>query len=174
MRNNRRRIRSTASGVFGLALLATSGACSEARFLVVHSEYGPGIQFDGIGHRFQWTSNITPVTGDSRADNPQLHDRIRATVESQLAGKGFESVSDGQPDFWLAYRVARKQRRDARLGDVEEGSLLLEVVDPKTRQRIWAAAVRARLNRSDPPDRRRARINDAIEAIMKHFPHAEG
>lgn len=172
MRNNRRHIRSTASGVFWLAILATSGACSEARFMDVQSKYGPGIKFDGLGHRYQWTSNITPVTGDSMVDNPQLHELLKVTVQSQLETKGFEFVTDGQPDFWLSYRVARHQKRDPMLGDVEDGSLLLEVTDPQTRQFIWIGSVRARINNSDAPQRRKTRISDAVKAILKQFPPA--
>ena len=146
--------------------------CSDAHSMIVQSKYGPGIKFDGLGHRYQWTSDISPVTGEGPVVNPQFHELLKVTVQSQLETKGFALVSDGQPDFWLSYRVARRQRRDPRLGDVEDGSLLLEITDTKTRQLIWLGSVRARINNSDTPKRRKTRINDAVKAILKQFPPA--
>ena len=104
--------------------------------------------------------------------NPQFHELLKVTVQSQLETKGFALVSDGQPDFWLSYRVARHQKRDPRLGDVEDGSLLLEITDPQTRQFIWIGSVRARINNSDAPQRRKTRISDAVKALLKQFPPA--
>jgi hypothetical protein len=62
----------------------------------------------GAYHTYAWLSGDQERTGDRRADSSAVDMRIRIAVGTQLRLKGYQALSEGTPDFYLAYHVGLK------------------------------------------------------------------
>lgn len=81
--------------------LTTLVGCSTVQ---VSQDYDPAIDLSRYA-TWQWREAVQPKTGDLRADNPLLDQRIRHAVEDHLAGRNIR-LSPSQPDFYLTYHLA--------------------------------------------------------------------
>ena len=155
-------------------IIATMPSCSPGPYIKIDSAFGPGIKFSEYGDSFSWAPVDKKDTGDSRADNPQLHDLVKTTVEEQFQVKGYRKVSADTPDFWIDYRIAAKQKTDmgshGRIQNYDEGSLVLDVIDPGTHKLIWRAVARTELDNSMPPPVRKERIQTAVKRMLENLP----
>lgn len=118
--------------------------------------------------------------------------RIKKATNTQLKAKGFKITSDN-PDFSIATHVGRKDKvRVMNWGygyapygrywgatwgpggvDVyqyEEGSLMLDFVDPKSKNLIWRGSCKAQVDSSPTPEAREKLINEAVTKILDKFP----
>ena len=180
-----------------LILLASLAAgCSTMEVAV---DYDRERNFSGLS-TFDWIPDPQTPTGDPRIDDNTLLDRrIRRAVESELMAKGFAKSAES-PDFWLAYHVtldrrqsvstinrrygygpgwgwtargepyATRQRADPFVFEYDEGSLLLDVVDPEGRDLIWRGAATDEVSFSASPAAREQQINEAVRRMLKKFP----
>lgn len=158
-----------------VALCALAGAaalagCNAGGPISIASTYGPGIKFSGLGATYAWA----PDAAEQRVGSAGFHELVRGSVEKHLAAKGFALNSTGTAGFWMDYRVERREKTYAgavAFGEtIEEGSLVLEVLDPATRQFLWRGIARARIMDSDPPEVRRQRLEAAMRGLMEKFP----
>ena len=61
------------------------------------------------GYRtYAWLSADQEKTGDRRADSSSVDMRIRIAVGTQLRLKGYQSLAEGKPDFYVAYHIGLK------------------------------------------------------------------
>jgi hypothetical protein len=118
--------------------------------------------------------------------------RIKYAVDHQLGANGLRKTSNN-PDFHIATHVGSKDKVRVttwgygyapygRYGagywgsgrvDVhqyEEGSLILDFVDPKSKNLIWRGSVKAQIDRATTPKSRDKLINEAVTKILKNFP----
>ena len=174
-----------------LALLvatATMGGCSS---LKIHTDYDPGVDFARL-QSYAWLPDPRPPTGDPRLDNSLLDGRVRSAVDSQLAARGHRETSPDEADFLVAYHVALETKLDVdtihhgygygygrwyggmssstRVREYEQGTLLLDFVDPKTRQLLWRGSSSARIRPDNSPEEHQKRADEAVAAMLKHFP----
>lgn len=151
-----------------LAICTLLCGCNPDGPITVTSGYGPGIKFSGLGPKYGWAPE-----GSERAGPQGLQEVVHASVERNLAAKGFE-LNPGAPDFWIDYRVTRREKTDASViahGEtVDEGSLILEVFDPAGRKLVWWGIARAQILDSDTPDVRKRRLESAMKQLMSKFP----
>ncbi len=124
----------------------------------------------------------------SKADaDPLITQRVCAAVEAQLKAKGY-AVAEGAPDFLVATYVGRRTRirvtdwgygygpRAAWYGggvdlyQYEEGSLVVDVVDARTKRLEWRGTATAVLDPGASAEGRTERINEAVEKMLKDFP----
>jgi hypothetical protein len=171
--------------------------CSTIR---VSSDYARDANFNRL-RTYSW-AGPQPITGDPRLDNDILHARIRNAVERELALKGYEKMTAGNPDFKIAYHVGLEQKLDVttfnyydyrypasyhprygfssypgawpasetRVFQYEEGTLLVDIVDPGTKQLIWRGSATATVNPSDSSQKKDAKINKAVHQLLSQFP----
>jgi hypothetical protein len=59
-------------------------------------------------HTYAWLSGDQEKTGDRRADSSAVDMRIRIAVGTQLRLKGYQTLPEGKPDFYVAYHVGLK------------------------------------------------------------------
>jgi Domain of unknown function (DUF4136) len=72
-----------------------------------------GYDFDrstnfGTYKTYAWLSEKQEKTGDRRADSSTVDMRIRIAVGTQLRLKGYQTRSDGRPDFFVTYSIGLK------------------------------------------------------------------
>lgn len=161
--------------VTGLMLVMWVTGCQTGPRFEIHSAFGPGIRFSDIGQAFEWFPADLQRPDVAHAENPDVDRLIRELVEAQLTVKGYEKATGGEPDFWIDYRVAKEIRGepygDTAFSQYEKGTLILYVIDPKTRKWIWRVSASTRLNESATPVQRREGLNAAIQQMLKDVPH---
>ena len=54
--------------------------------------------------------------------------------------------------------------------EYEEGSLILDFVDAKSKKLIWRGAAKAEVNRVNTPEKAEKLISEAVQEILKNFP----
>jgi hypothetical protein len=139
---------------------------------------------------YGWLATGAPTTGDPRIDNSLLDSRIRKATEQELASKGYTSTPKESADFLVAYQVMLKDKVDLttvyggygyRYGwsgvptqtfatQYQEGTLLLDILDPRTKTIVWRGSASARIEESTTPEEREQRVRKAVQAILEKFP----
>ena len=59
---------------------------------------------------------------------------------------------------------------DARVFEYDEGSLIIDLLDPTSRRIMWRGVIQAELSRDSTPEERTARIDAAVRKILTKFP----
>ena len=163
----------------------------------VSSDFDPATDFSRY-RTYAWERAESTPSGDPRLDdNPFFDSRVRAGVERQLAAKGLELSTTGDPDILLHYRmfINTRERVDVRRvpsEDEEEGTryysrrfyeeeilfinydlgtLMINMADSARKTLIWRGWAELDLtnvlNNRDALDER---IQDAVEKIINEFP----
>jgi hypothetical protein len=125
----------------------------------------------------------------SKADaNPLVVQRVGSAVEAQLKEKGY-LMAEGTPSFLVASYVGKHNKiqvNDWGYGygprgrwyggggldvyEYEQGSLIVDIVDAKTRQLIWRGTATTVIDPSATPEQRTEKINEAVAKMFKDFP----
>ncbi len=117
--------------------------------------------------------------------------RVKNAVDAELKAKGLMMTSNN-PDFLIAEHLGKKDQvqvtdwgygyghRGYRGGyrgtggvsvyQYEEGSLILDFVDAKSKKMIWRGVAKAEVQKVDTPEEREKRINAAVKEILKKYP----
>jgi hypothetical protein len=59
---------------------------------------------------------------------------------------------------------------DTYVYQYEEGTLLLDIVDPGTKKLIWRGTAKTEVNAEQSPEKKEARINKAVHMLIEQFP----
>ncbi|WP_083232511.1 DUF4136 domain-containing protein [Endozoicomonas atrinae] len=126
-----------------------------------------------------------------------MDQRVHNAVDGVLQTRGFQRVDSDKADvdFLVNYIASQKTRReerqvttsfgygfspwglgvstDSRVQEYEEGSLIIDIIDPETKQVVWRGRSRARIQEDLSPEQRTARINEAVAKILEGFPRPE-
>jgi len=118
--------------------------------------------------------------------------RVKNAVNAQLKEKGF-TMTTSNPDFLIAEHLGKKDKvqvdswgygygaRGAYWGggyggagvstyEYQEGSLILDFVNAKTKQLIWRGSAKAEVQNIRTPEKSEKVINKAVKMILKKFP----
>jgi hypothetical protein len=152
-----------------LTACALNCGCTPGGPITITTAYGSGMKFNGLGSKYSWA----PETGERQGGSPGFQNLVHEIVERNLAAKDFQ-LNPTAPDFWIDYRVAKREKTDASVVasglTVEEGSLVLEVISASNREYIWWGIAKAQISDSDTPDLRKQRLEAAVKQLMTKFP----
>ena len=129
------------------------------------------------------------MTVPEKADIDSLKvERAKKAVNAELQAKGLMMTSNN-PDFLIAEHLGKKDKVQVTnwgynydqygmdLGpqgvdtyQYEEGSLILDFVDAKSKKMIWRGVAKAEINNTDTPEKTEKLINEAVQEILKNFP----
>lgn len=169
-----KRMRLAALHGFWLVALIIVG-CGDKNKMNVASAFGPSIRFTELGTTYDWREPAIGESNNQRLSNPNLRALITDTIQSELAARGFSEAGD-DADFAVTYLISTKVKLEEYRGsgftEFEEGSLVIELLDPETNVLMWRGVAQVRLNDTDPPDVRRRRIQDAVRGIFDALPGA--
>ena len=87
--------------------------------------------------------------------------RLRSAVEEQLAEKGMrKSDSSGEPDLLIVYHAGVQDKLDVQswgyfgrrvdVREYQQGTLVIDVVDAKTKSLVWRATAKDEVGDADP------------------------
>ena len=125
-----------------------------------------------------------------------MDQRVHHAVDAVLAEKGFQLVSKeggkAKVDFLVNYIYQQKTRREERqvtttfgygfspwgvgvstenrLREYDEGALIIDIIDPETRNVVWRGRAKSRVKEGLSPEQRTARINHGVSKILAGFP----
>ena len=178
--------------IFFMALLLAG--CSG---VTVSQDFDPATAFDGL-ETFAWASKTQAETGDPRIDNPLRDKRIRAAVERVLTQKGFVPADGAPASFLIRYQYLLRRRVDSAGGgpsfgvgvgsvgsrgsiamgtstggairEVDEGSLIIDFVDPETDALLWRGTGTQTFREYQDPARTTRDIDTLVERVLAQFP----
>ena len=178
----RQLLRATAAALCALSLTACATTMS------VGSHVGRGVDFARY-RTYDWGPADALPMGDPRLDqNPFFQDRMQGAVEKQLAATGFERSTSGTPDLLIHYHASINRRIDADRVDrargycwdedcqagtfeYEAGTLILDIVDPRTKRVIWRGWAQDSMEGViDNQEWMERKVDDAVARIMERLP----
>jgi hypothetical protein len=170
----------------GFVLLFMCSAISCASIYGVEHDYDKQVDFKRL-KTYNWMA--VPEKADIDSLSAQ---RVKNAVNAELRGKGLMMTSDN-PDFLIAEHLGKKDKIQVTdwgydygpyggywgryhapggvsVQEYEEGSLILDFVDAKSKKMIWRGAAKAVVDHADTPEKREKLINEAVHQILKNFP----
>ncbi len=175
---------SAAAPVIALAFLVmTAAGCAT---LHVNSYAARGMD-PARYHTYTWSPTDPETTGDPRLDSNQFFDtRVRAEVDDQLAARGFEKAPASGPDLLVRYHMSVRQKIDVpridptdpqdhgEVGVYDAGTLLIDLVDPRTDQLIWRGWAEGSMEGEiDSQEAMERRIDRAVTKILDRLPRTQ-
>jgi hypothetical protein len=155
-----------------VCLLLLSG-CSSS-LLRVDSDYGPAIKMSGcLGPYFAWRPDFEASFGEPASPYYQVRAFIRDTIQAGFEERGFSRSTPDSAGFWIDFGLCTRSQGDPydQFIQYEMGTLVLQVIDPVSRQRIWRVWAETRVRKSITPEERRERIRRTVQQMMKRFPY---
>ena len=118
--------------------------------------------------------------------NSLLNKRVARAVDRELSAHGLKEVDSQDADVWVSWRADTKDRLqthsvstgvgywydpfgarvETRVHQYMEGQLVIDLVNPKTKQVLWRGSARQRLPERSTPQKRTERINEAVKGIF--------
>ncbi|MBZ0159316.1 MAG: DUF4136 domain-containing protein [bacterium] len=170
--------------VLGLIVFATGCAPS----VTVKLDYDKEADFAAL-KTFSWLPMpVNPAASVKEAleRNSLMDKRIRRAVEAQLTAKGYQ-VNVTHSDFMVTYHIGVEDKiavtdwgygygwRGPSRVDVyqyQQGTLILDVIDSKSKQLIWRSVAQGVIDPSAPIEKREQRLNDVVTKMLADFPLA--
>lgn len=163
-------------GILGAALAAiTFASCSS---LATNFDYDTSHDFSGL-QTYAWTEKQ-----DDSLDLKRVHEAVDAT----LAQRGFK-LSDSKPDFQVAAHISRQDKlrvtdwgytagprsywyggHDVDVTQYQEGTLIVDVIDPAKKQLIWRGTASRPVDKSWTAEDRDEIAREAVQALLDEFP----
>lgn len=160
----------------GLALLVgTALSAQDVRY-----NFMPGTDFAKY-HTYKWV----PIEGGTHP-NQIVDAQIKSSVDSQLAAKGLTKTDDDKADLLVGYQVAVDKEKQwnaysmggARFGGmgsatsstISNGSLVLDMYDPTTKQLVWTGTATKTLNPSGNQEKNQKNLDKAMAKLLKNYP----
>ena len=167
------------------ALVSCALALTGCASMNVDSHVGRGIDFPPF-HTYNWDQADRSSTGDPRLDNNRFFaERVRASVEKELASRGFEKTTE-RPDLLVHYHASITQKIDVREIDrqsaycasadcrpyvYDAGTLFVDLVDAHTGALVWRGWAEGSMDGViDDQAWMEARIDEAVTRILRRLP----
>jgi hypothetical protein len=162
-----------------LLLLLLAAACSA--IYDVSYDFDAEMDLTDYG-TYEWL----PIPEALRTDSI-LVKRVKSATDARLSEKGFRMTADN-PDFLIAMHVGSEEKvtqRDwgytysrhwrgggggRRYFRYQEGTLVLDFVDGKSRQLAWRGQAKGFVDKNSNPRKDEKLVNEAVRKILKHFP----
>jgi len=152
----------------------------------VQYDYDKQVNFESL-KTYDWM----PVPEKAAIDSLVVN-RVKNSVNAELQAKGLTMTSNN-PDFFIAEHLGKKDKvkvtnwgygygsygryRGGYWGpqgvdtyQYEEGSLILDFVDAKSKKMIWRGVAKAQIDDTNTPEKSEKLIDEAVQEILKNFP----
>jgi hypothetical protein len=167
-------------------VVACLAACTPLS-MQIQSGQRPGTNFSGYADYAWTTAAARSPEWPAKNDRAAMDWQLRSLIDQQMAKRGYALVGNDGADLLIDYRI---QRREVEMQDsfsdyaqyraaggeagpgeawvegYEQGTLIVEVSDGRTRQLVWYGSASAVVN----PKLREKRLPVAVERIFEQFP----
>jgi hypothetical protein len=148
---------------------------------------------------FGWLEVDSAIGGKVRVQNPNVDGWVKTSVEKALQKKGYVKSTASEPDFlitWLGgvehkvkqesidhfYRnygygpvgkkVAGGETGSKGAYEYEEGTLILDLLDPVSHKTLWHATATGRLLKEMSQEQGELYVDKLVRQILKRFPES--
>jgi Domain of unknown function (DUF4136) len=171
-----------------IASITASFACSGVR---VNTDYDPKADFSNV-RSYAWFDERSGVEGDRQDVTSLLDRRVRRAVDAELQRKGIALVDKSSAKVLVSYHLGVETKLDVNtinsgygygaygrsggmittttVTEYQEGTLLIDVIDPSAKQLVWRGSGQARVHQRSTPEEREARVDEAVKEILEKFP----
>ncbi len=173
---------------YGVLLVVLFGGLLGCSSISVSSDYDQSAKFDNL-RMYDWIPESEEKRGDPHMESSLVRSRIQKAVADELARKGYQKVT-GTPDFYVTYHATVQEKLEVQsvpaggygrrrggwggtytdVRQYEEGTLIIDVIDPEAKQLIWRGTGKGAVEWEDSPEKKTARINAAVQKILEQFP----
>jgi hypothetical protein len=146
----------------------------------VRYNFMPGTDFAKY-RTYKWV----PIEGGSHPN--QIADaQIKSSVDSQLAAKGLTKTDGDNADLLIGYQVSVDKEKQwnaysmggARFGGmgsatsstISNGSLVLDMYDPTSKQLVWTGTATKTLDPSSNQEKNQKNLDKAMAKLLKNYP----
>lgn len=175
----------------GLLTLLLSG-CAPIQIKV---DYNKDINFDKF-QSYSWIPNEQLDIVDINFEKKLLDELVTNTANNALKEKGF-IVNNNSPELLISYFLVVDTKTDVyvvenyysnnpyaippttsstrdyqrlRENTYEQGILIIDIVDERTKERIWRGYAQSRIGIYKEPEKQEKRVITAINKILSNFP----
>lgn len=175
------------SGFAIVALVLLLTACATP----IEVDYDTARDFSRL-RGYAWGAEAPSAKQDPVLYNALTDKRVRQSADNVLTARGFQRVDPASADFLVTYHLGIEKKLDTSrvglgvgygwsnssvmMGDgldieqYEEESLLIDVLDARTRALIWRGGIREPLDRYLTAQERTAHIHKQVVDILMKFP----
>jgi hypothetical protein len=171
---------------FAAYLVLGLSSCST---MSVSNDYDSNVDFTALK---TWSWYPEAEGSDANGVVSLTASRIRGALESDLAARGYPRVErDGQ--FLVAFHTVMRQKIEANsapygygwrrgymgvadapdIMTYDEGSLLVDFIDPKSKSMIWRGTATSVVDPGSSAEEREGLIKEAVARILAQFPPAQ-
>jgi hypothetical protein len=145
---------------------------------------------------FAWLEKTDEVTAQSRINKPQVHQEVRRSIEAGLTHKGLKKIESSKADVLVAYHLSvtatRGSNASLSLGMgryssrssvgvsvgvpiggrvVEEGTLVIDLLDSKKKSLVWQGIATRRLSSGQlEQSQLKSKIDSTVNEILSNYP----
>ncbi|MEJ2056809.1 MAG: DUF4136 domain-containing protein [Desulfofustis sp.] len=176
-----------------LLLLTLLAGCSRVQ---TSSEIDAGTDFAGL-KTYAWLTDEEPKAEDIRLNDPRIGTIVRDAVDQVLTEKGYTKVEQEEADFLVVWFGAIEKKikkeniehfyapygygtlyRDPALRtgasgtarEYEEGTVIIDVLDPRTRDILWRGSGSGRLVEGQQEQIALNNLRRSVKKIVQPFP----
>lgn len=158
----------------------------------VEVDYDTGRDFSRLKN-YAWL----PMTAEQQRQDPVIYNtltdkRMRQSVDRLLAAKGFRRVEFASADFLVTYHLKVEQKLESEpfsygvgygwghsgmvmgggrdIYQYEEERVLVDMLDPRSRELLWRGGVSEETDRYASPREREGRILRQMHEVLASFP----
>ena len=160
-----------------IGLLAISTGCSTIR---VETDFDPDADFERL-KTYKWIEH-TKKTDSRMMKDPLIRGHVIKAVENEMDAKGYFKAVNENPDFLIAFYAGSREKvdvthhhyrygrwgrfrgRDISVRKYQEGTLIVDIIDARTKQLAWRSWARSTLHG-------RENVAEDIQASVKKMLH---
>ena len=163
-----------------IATVVLIGGCSSIN---VKHQFDPETDFTVL-KTYNWIE--ATVVGPEYGMKQLLGDRVENAVDKQLQAKGMTAVAEN-PDVQMIYHVTKEEKidtnswgykydpnwgkgKDVQTYDHAVGTLIVDMVDAKSKQLLWRGAGDKILSEDTTDEKRTELVDNVIAKIFEDFP----
>ena len=153
--------------------LVLSGCSS----MQVVNNFDPDYDFTKL-KSYNWSTE-----SDISEQSTELEQYFKNAMQQQLASKGF-SYDENNAEFVIEYHFSVQPRmvsgvlnqrspgwgNQGEIFHYDEGTMVVDFLDTASNQLIYRSSLQAEVNRIKDMDKRKKRIDEAVEKILEKFP----
>ncbi|MBN2070906.1 MAG: DUF4136 domain-containing protein [Candidatus Krumholzibacteriota bacterium] len=133
-----------------ICLLTMTTGCSTIK---VETDFDPDADFAAL-RTYQWIEHVKKTDSQMMKD-PLIRKHVITAVENEMDALGYFKAVNEKPDFLIAFYTGAKNRvdvthyhyrygrwgrfhgRDISVRKYREGTLILDIIDARTKQLVW-------------------------------------
>lgn len=144
---------------------------------------------------YAWSDKKDEATSKSIEAYPLFHQRIRDSIDAAMKTKGFQLGDVSQADMLISYHLSVAATgysgssvsfgvgsfgHSSGVGlsvgvpvsghVVEEGTLVINIIDAKKNSVVWQGSSSRELSRSPTPEKTNEMVNEVVNNILANYP----